>query len=326
MTEAPPSRRLRPIALGVVLPGLLLLAGFLRAWTWLPRIPDPAVLHWGTGGADRTGPFTQILLVLAVLSLVTWLPAAVLTVLAVQHPVGRRLSAGVSAGMGALYAGIVVVTALPQLDAPSAADVGATAELLGIPLVGGFVIGALAALLVAVPPPESASAAVPADAPRMAIDPDVEVHWVRTATVRAEPAWWTAGAAWTLGALALGYATSQWWLIAVLIVPAVLVLGSLSWTVRIDRAGLHARALLGLPRLTVRLAEIERADVAHVRPFAEFGGWGLRMRPDGTTGLVTRSGSGLRILTSGERVTVVTVPDAGHASALLNTMAEQSRL
>lgn len=276
MTEAPPSRRLRPIALGVVLPGLLLLAGFLRAWTWLPRIPDPAVLHWGTGGADRTGPFTQILLVLAVLSLVTWLPAAVLTVLAVQHPVGRRLSAGVSAGMGALYAGIVVVTALPQLDAPSAAD--------------------------------------------------VEVHWARTATVRAEPAWWTAGAAWTLGALALGYATSQWWLIAVLIVPAVLVLGSLSWTVRIDRAGLHARALLGLPRLTVRLAEIERADVAHVRPFAEFGGWGLRMRPDGTTGLVTRSGSGLRILTSGERVTVVTVPDAGHASALLNTMAEQSRL
>src|SRR5699024_9436577 len=75
MTVAPPSHpshRIRPIALGVVLPGVLMLAGFLRVWTWLPRIPDPAVLHWGTEGPDRTGPFTQLLLVLGVLFLVTW--------------------------------------------------------------------------------------------------------------------------------------------------------------------------------------------------------------------------------------------------------------
>src|SRR5699024_4927241 len=128
MTVAPPSHpshRIRPIALGVALPGVLMLAGFLRVWTWLPRIPDPAVLHWGTEGPDRTGPFTQLLLVLGVLFLVTWLPAAVFAVFSARHPVGRRLSVGVSAGMGALYAGIVVVTALPQVDVPTAEDVGA---------------------------------------------------------------------------------------------------------------------------------------------------------------------------------------------------------
>src|SRR5699024_12076756 len=108
MTDAPPSYRIRPVALGVVLPSLRLLAGFLRVWTWLPRLPDPAVLHWGTAGPDRTGPFTQILLVLSVLCVLTWLPAAVLAVLSARHPVGRRLSVGVSAGMGALYAGIMV--------------------------------------------------------------------------------------------------------------------------------------------------------------------------------------------------------------------------
>ena len=326
MTVAPPSHRIRPIALGVVLPGLLMLAGFLRVWTWLPRIPDPAVLHWGTEGPDRTGPFTQLLLVLGVLFLVTWLPAAVFAVLSARHPVGRRLSVGVSAGMGALYAGIVVVTALPQVDAPAAEDVGAASWWLGGVCVGAFVLGILAALLAGDAPRGRATAAVPADAPRAPVEPDAAAPWVRTASVRAEPAWWAVGAAWTVGALALSYATSQWWLVVVLILPVVLVLGSVSWTVRIDREGLHARGLFGLPRLTVRASEILRADVTSIRPFAEFGGWGLRMRPDGTTALVTRRGEALRITTAGQQHTVVSLPDAAQAAALLNTMAQQTRL
>src|SRR5699024_8848029 len=94
---------------------------------------------------------------------------------------------------------------------------------------------------------------------------------------------------------------SQWWLVVVLILPLVLVLGSVSWTVRIDREGLHARGLFGLPRLTVRASEILRADVTSIRPFAEFGGWGLRMRPDGTTALVTRRAAAHRCLPPGRR-------------------------
>lgn len=329
MTVAPPSHpshRIRPIALGVALPGVLMLAGFLRVWTWLPRIPDPAVLHWGTEGPDRTGPFTQLLLVLGVLFLVTWLPAAVFAVFSARHPVGRRLSVGVSAGMGALYAGIVVVTALPQVDVPTAEDVGAASWWLGVVGAGAFVLGALAALLAGDAPRGRATAAIPADAPRAPVEPDTAAPWVRTASVRAEPAWWAVGAAWSVGALALSYATSQWWLVAVLILPVVLVLASASWTVRIDREGLHARGLFGLPRLRVRAAEILRTDVTQVRPFAEFGGWGLRMHPDGTTALVTRKGEALRITTAGQQHTVVTLPDAAQAAALLNTMAQQTRL
>src|SRR5699024_11544537 len=52
-----------------------------------------------------------------------------------------------SAGMGALYAGITVVTALPQVDAPTADAVGSAPGLLGLVCVGGFVLGILAALL-----------------------------------------------------------------------------------------------------------------------------------------------------------------------------------
>src|SRR5699024_9553625 len=84
-----------------------------------------------------------------------------------------------------------------------------------------------------------------------------------------------------------------------------------------------ARGLFGLPRLTVRASEILRADVTSIRPFAEFGGWGLRMRPDGTTALVTRRGEALRITTAGQQHTVVSLPDAAQAAALLNTMAQK---
>ena len=101
-----------------------------------------------------------------------------------------------------------------------------------------------------------------------------------------------------------------------------MVVGGLStWTVTVDQRGLVARALLPRPRVVVPLGEVEHAEVVHVSPVREFGGWGLRMGLDGRVGVVLRGGEALEVARTGGRRVVVTVDDAATGAALLNTLA-----
>lgn len=84
----------------------------------------------------------------------------------------------------------------------------------------------------------------------------------------------------------------------------------------------EARSFIGWP--VVRAAASNVADVAvgEVAPFAEFGGWGLRLSVDGKVGIVMRRGEGLRIERRTGRPIVVTLDDAAAAAAALATAAE----
>lgn len=117
----------------------------------------------------------------------------------------------------------------------------------------------------------------------------------------------------------------MWCLLLLVGVLIVLLLGMTGWRVLVDSQGLTATAQLGWPRQHIPADEVERADVVTISAFTEFGGWGLRVSPDGRTGVVTRSGPAIQVQRTGGRVFVVTTTGAAAGAALLNTMAERSR-
>jgi hypothetical protein len=99
------------------------------------------------------------------------------------------------------------------------------------------------------------------------------------------------------------------------------VLGTASWPVRVDEAGLTVRSALGWPQFVVTAADVESAAVAQVTPLGEFGGYGLRYAPNGRVGIITRRGEALDVKRRNGRSLVVTVDDAGTAAGLLTTLS-----
>ncbi len=108
------------------------------------------------------------------------------------------------------------------------------------------------------------------------------------------------------------------------IVPVVLllsVLGTSSWRVRVDAAGLTVRPLLGWPLYRVAIADVQRAATTEVVPLGEFGGYGIRWGLGRRLGIITRGGEALEVLRRDGRAIVVTVDDAATAAGLLTALA-----
>jgi hypothetical protein len=108
-------------------------------------------------------------------------------------------------------------------------------------------------------------------------------------------------------------------------VVAVLLAPTTSVRVTVDHTGVSVRpTVVPRPRVHVPLARVIRAGRSDVRA-REMGGWGLRMRGE-RTAVVLRSGEALDLeLADGSRF-LVTVDDAAIAAALVNTLAERSRV
>lgn len=317
--------RARSVVLGVLLPALLVAGAALLTTTWLPRLPDPAVLHWSLHGPARTGPFAELVTVVVALAATTWLLFTTLVLAAGRTEGARRVLVGSAVLLGATYAAVLLGSAWVQLDAPDAAAVTPSATPLVVGLLVAVLLGVAAGLLAGADPHLPAADPVPADAARLDLPAEARTMWLTRCTVRGEVFWWAGIALWLAAAVTITSLSAQWWLLAVLLLPALPLLANLHWTLQIDATGLHARALLGWPRLTVRAEETLRADVVTVHPFTEFGGWGLRSRVDGTSGLVLRRGEAVQVQATDERTFVVTTDDATRAAALLNTMAARSR-
>jgi hypothetical protein len=102
------------------------------------------------------------------------------------------------------------------------------------------------------------------------------------------------------------------------------VLSNFAWTIRVDARGVRMRSSLGIPRITIPLANIESADVIHVQAIAEYGGFGVRWGLGGRFGVILRSGEALQVLRHNGRSVVVTVDDAETAAALINGLVARS--
>jgi hypothetical protein len=114
------------------------------------------------------------------------------------------------------------------------------------------------------------------------------------------------------------------WPIAAAVVVVAVVAGLMRFQVTVDATGVRVRNL-GLLSLDVDLAEIAGAEVITVRPFGDFGGWGLRRREHGQYGIVTRTGPAVRVDTASGLTLTITTDRAEAMAASLNTWADQAR-
>ena len=315
--------RTRAVLLGALLPAVILGAALALVLSWRDRLPDPMALHWGIGGVDRVGTFSQHLASFAILSIVLVIPTAVLAI--VVKGASRRGMVGLSAGVAALMAGIAAGTTAIQLDAPDAYSIPSPGAAIGLAMLAAVIVGVLATWLAGRDAPAPTTEPVPDDAARLPLAEGTSAVW--SAPLPSIPAAFPIGAIGLLVAMAVatGLLTGDWWLLVVLLLFVLLFALMAGWRVQVDRTGLTLRSILGWPRYHLPADEIVRADVTRVKPFHDFGGWGMRVGPQGALGFVSRAGEAIRIERTGGRRVVVTVDRASQAAALLNTLADRTR-
>lgn len=312
------------VRVGLALSIVLLGTTFSLIW-WAnsvrERLPDPVARHWGiSGAADGFSALNSTLAVTVGMVLLVAVPMGLAAVLARQPSAMRRFMAGTSAWVAVFLVVLIVDSLRGQLDLTDASAAPVPGAGIGIGTLVGVVVAAGVASLVRADR-GAARAAGPPPATAVRLDPGsaTELSWRsgpagldRAAVVIAV----IAGVG--LGSLA---AVLTWWLLPVAIVVVALVLGAGRFTTTVDRSGLTV-GIVGRRILRVPLEDVAGADVVHVDPFWEFGGWGLRLDMAGRTGVVTRRGPAVRVQRGDGSEVLVTVDGADRAAATLNTLAD----
>lgn len=285
------------------------------------RLPDPLATHFSIDGrADgysaTHGFLTEFLVALLVLGVGFGLLSR-LRVPSAATPWLIATGYALAAGLGFP----LCLTLLGNADVADASAVRLPPWQLAMTFVVVLLAGALGRLLggVAPRPPKPE----PAAAPRLDLPAGTTAGWSRTVS---SPPLVALGALMLSAGLVLvlvGGGLSG----VPLLASGAVVLAVTSVRVTVDRRGLTLAPTLlpaGIRFRRIPLDQVAEAASRQIVPFAEFGGWGYRIRSD-RSGLVLRSGEGMVVLLTSGRQFMVTVDDAATAAALLNTYADRAR-
>lgn len=314
---------------GVVVPAVIGAIGLVLIALSMPDLPDPIAIHWGVNGQpDGFGSVWTTLWVI---------PVIVLGFAALCLPLARSREPGVTTvqrlvlATGPFLATLVTViiagSVVIQRGLDDARDAPSIVPLMGIGLVAGLALGALALLVL--PPATADPDTQPRDTPLLELSPTERAVWFQ----RIAPARWlstlllvVAVVAIGGGGLALWFFAPLWAFLVFVVVEtlaALLVATTMFWRVRVDASGFAATAGPGWPRYEIPLDEVESCAVITVNPVRDFGGWGIRWGGKGRLGIITRTGSALEVRRTDGRRLVVTVSRPEQGAALLNSLAQR---
>ncbi|MGL3149638.1 DUF1648 domain-containing protein [Microbacterium sp. A82] len=323
---------------GVIVPlGLLALAAAVII-AWMPELPDPMAIHWGSDGVDGVASqWGYIAMILGIGGGVVIFDAVIVAFAqrlpqsSTKQPVAQwsttaRFMGAVNLGLGTMIAFLAVVGAALQrglADAADTPDIGIW-TFVGFGLLVGFT--ALGWFLQPKSPVYEAAQAAPAGSIPLATTE--RAVWFGTATMAR------SGVVVLVSALALlalmtvfwiARGDDSWWILGFVTFLLAVTIGSMVvFRVRVNAEGLRVRSLLGWPNTRIPLERIEKIEWVQVNPFAEFGGWGWRIGLDGRRGVVLRTGDSLQVTEANGRVFVVTVDGASDAAAVLETLRAHS--
>ncbi|MDO5496037.1 MAG: hypothetical protein Q4G64_10010, partial [bacterium] len=247
--------------------------------------------------------------------------SALLVAITASHGASRRLGAGAAAGIGSFLPLLTLTMVTSQFGLASGRDAALSNWGILAAILGAIAIGTVAALLVPAPAPGYPAPPVPADTARLPHDDGSPLEWTASVVPTRGVMIGIIALLAPVTVLSVWMATSGMWVMLVVSLAVLLLVVAINFFhVRIDSEGLTARSMVSVPTFRVPLAEVVRADVREVRPFAEFGGWGYRTNGR-ETGIVTRTGPGVVVERSTGGAFVVTVDGAEEAARTLNTLA-----
>ncbi|MBD3942387.1 DUF1648 domain-containing protein [Microbacterium sp. NEAU-LLC] len=317
---------------GVWLPVVLVAAGVVVQLIALPQLPATVAVHWNAAGeADGFAPaWTQPLMtVLFGLGLPLLMAFTSLGGLrrGDRGPTYRLMGAS-AAAVSALVTVALTGTLVMQVGLDDASQ----APTVWAPLVASLVVAAVVGVVAwfLQPRTESMDAATRPVAP-LALGPHERVLWMRTIAMTTGAAVLIVAAvllvavgavvAWVTGA----EPAIAWLLTGVAVILVFFAATTLAFHVRVDDSGLQVVSVLGFPRFRVPLGDVDSAAHVLVNPMGEFGGWGMRIAPQGRRfGIVLRTGEALEVTRRNGRRFVVTVDDAATAAALLEALVQRS--
>lgn len=283
--------------------------------SWRERLPAQLATHWTLG--DRPDGFTGRDAFIDGWAVATVAAVSIAAAVTLSLPRGRQVAAMVTGALSGFLASLGLLVVLPNLDVadPQQAQVSWQAAL-PIPLMIGF--AGLAFWIHGRPdePTRPATGPPAADLPRLA--PGDPARYGESATN------------WGFAAAVLALFTVLGVVVSVLVTPWLgiefVALGLvLAW---FARGGVHAgdgelTLSSGPFRHRVPISELIGSRVLdEVRPFSEFGGWGLRYTRR-TIALVPRSGPAVEAARTDRRRVVVTCRDPSRLAAVLNTLADR---
>lgn len=316
------SRWIRRTALGAGIPVALAAMGLGPYLAYRSELPERVASHYGISGRpDGSMTPEQLLLVTGGLMAIG-LGACVAVALTRRRlqPMVAPSASFVGAFMGALGAGILATTAIDQRGLERWQDATLAPWVLMVLIVGSVMAGSAAAWIASSLPFQSNG--THAAAPAMKLASGERVFWSSTLYAR-----WPlfSGLGILLVAVVLTQLT-QWWMVVVVLLPAIAVATFSRIRVTADRSGLQVRyGFLGWPRTSVPIHRIVTARAIDIRP-ADWGGWGYRgsLTLMKRAAVVLRAGPGIRLDLHDGKVFVVTINDPDNPARLLN--AEVLRL
>lgn len=228
------------------------------------------------------------------------------------------LSAGLTGFVTILLTGIVLI----HRDLSDATDARGVLTPLLAAFLGAAAIGAAAWFI---QPRQAPIRATQAAVEPLGLGASERAVWMRETSMKAS----FVVLILVLLALALLGAVTSWLLAA----PAELTVGLIAlalvllaaaamataFRVRVSERGLAVTSVFGFPRFRVPCSQIRTVETVDVNPVGDFGGWGLRWRPE-RFGVVTRAGEAIQVRRHTGRSFVVTVEDASTGAALLQTL------
>ncbi len=290
---------------------------------WVDRLPAEIATHWsgGSGPDGFSSPWSNAWSIAALIAVIGGGLGAVSAAARAQLML-RRVMLAVSGLVTGLIATVDIVLLATQRDMPDASDARLNEWSIGVGVLIGLILGLIGAALL-----RDHRVRVPAAAPPPGGLPRADrLVLPVTDTVGAGRRVSTAVYGFLLvAAVVVCVLARSLWPLPPVAACALLAAAVLRFRVVLDGDGLRVLCL-GAPVIEYGAEEFAEADVRTVEPFAEFGGWGLRVRARRRYGVVTRRGPGVTVRTgSGDSLTVTTDRAAEFAAAV-NSLADINSL
>lgn len=306
------------VLFGVVLPAAAAAAGVVLTYLLAPRLPDEIATHWSGSAPDGYMTPTASAWSVAAIVLVVGGGCCAVAALAQAQLMTRRIMLLLGLTVVGLIAAAQVTMITTQLDATTATETPLPVAGIVLGAVVGAVVGMIgAALLRDRRARVVATEAPPADLPRGATDlPLTDQVGMGAGGLLA------TGVVVTAPAALVCWLADAWWPLWIYVPFVVLGVALLQFRLVVDADGIRVQNM-GMAAIEYGTDEVLGARVVEIRPFQDFGGWGLKRKGPGNYGVVTRTGPAVLVtFACGDRLTVTT-PRAAEIAAALNTLADR---